>query len=161
MVTDNIGSVTSIEELEQFLDRYCMDFMVPSCEFDPKAQEALGLKYDDLLKLSSDQCYSMSLVLCSYVIYLRKELDKMEARIRWCEEIINKGVGREWKNFPDFMKYEVRRQAVISQDTFLTKVENLRMNLEVAAMQTRYKIPTIEKMSDTLRDLGRKRSYDR
>jgi len=161
MATDNIGSVTTLEELEEFLDKYCTQFMVPQCEYDPKAQDLIRLKYDEVAKLSSDECYSASLTLCSYIIYLRKELDLMEARIRWCEEIINKIVGREWKNFPDFMKYEVRRQAIIQQDTFVTKVENMRLTLEVAAMQTRYKIPVVERMVDIFKEVGRKRSYDR
>lgn len=161
MEPDNFGSISGIDELNRYLDKYCMEFMTPDCQIDPISQCILNFTHEQLLKLTSDECYSYAFKLHSYCIYLRKELDRSIAKIDWCESIISKAVGQRWKLHSDYMKYEAKRSAIIADDTFITKVDNLSRHLTASNTQVDKKLEHVKKMADILQDLARRKAYDR
>jgi hypothetical protein len=59
------------------------------------------------------------------------------------------------------MKYEVKRQAIIAEDTFAVKVEKMRIYLTSVICQADQKLDSVKRMADILQDIGKKRSYDR
>jgi hypothetical protein len=59
------------------------------------------------------------------------------------------------------MKYEVKRQAIINEDTFAVKVEKMRIYLHGVICQSDQKLDSVKRMADILQDIGKKRSYDR
>jgi len=158
---NKFGDITGLNDLTSFIDRYCMEFMTPDCKFDPVIQSIMDLPYEDLISLSSDEAYANSFKLHSYCVYIRKEMDKCLAKRLWCEETLNNMVAKNWKNHSEYMKYEVKRQAVIAEDTFATKVEKMRIYLNGAISQSDNKLDSVKRMADILQDIGKKRSYDR
>lgn len=158
---DKFSDITGLKELTSFVDRYCLEFMTPDCSFDPVVQTILDMPHEDLISLSSDEAYAAAFKLHSYCIFVRKETDKCIAKKTWCEEVIHNIVAKNWGNYSEWMKYEVRRQAIISEDTFATKVEKMRIYLNAAIIQSDQKLDSVKKMADILQDIGKKRSYDR
>jgi hypothetical protein len=158
---DQFSDIKGLKELTSFIDRYCIEFMTPDCKFDPVSQMIMDIAYEDLVVLSSDEAYANSFKLHSYCIYLRKNLDKSIAKRTWCEETLNSIVARNWKSQSEYMKYEVKRQAIIAEDTFAEKVEKMRIYLTSAIAQTEDKIYSVKRMADILQEIGKKKSYDR
>lgn len=158
---NKFSDIAGLNDLTSFIDRYCMEFMTPDCKFDPVIQTVLDMPYEDLISMSSDEAYSSSFKLHSYCIFLRKEMDKSIAKRTWCEETLNNIVARNWRNHSEYMKYEVKRHAIIAEDTFAVKVEKLRIYLIAAIAQSDNKIDSVKRMADILQDIGKKRSYDR
>ena len=157
--SSNFSDIAGLDDLIHFVDRYCMEFMVPECKFDPSMQMALDLDHQSLIRLSSDEANAYAFRLHAYCIFLRKELDKVLAKKVWCEDILHKVVGNNWSSFADYMKYEPKRQAIIAQDTFAVKVEYMRIQLVAASLQTEDKIKSVAKMSDILEALAKKKAF--
>jgi hypothetical protein len=158
---DRFSDITGLKELTSFVDRYCLEFMTPDCKFDPIVQIIIDMPYEDLATISSDDAYSYSFKLHSYCIFLRKELDKCIAKKLWCEEILHNIVARHWNAHSEYMKYEVKRHAIIQEDTFAVKVEKMRIYLSGAIAQSDNKLESVKKMADILQDFGKKKSYDK
>jgi len=158
---DRFSDITGLKELTSFVDRYCLEFMTPDCKFDPIVQIIIDMPYEDLATISSDDAYSYSFKLYSYCIFLRKELDKCIAKKLWCEEILHNIVARHWNAHSEYMKYEVKRHAIIQEDTFAVKVEKMRIYLSGAIAQSDNKLESVKKMADILQDFGKKKSYDK
>ena len=185
---DRFSDITGLKELTSFVDRYCLEFMTPDCKFDPIVQIIIDMpyedlatigsddaysysfklhsycifnEYEDLATIGSDDAYSYSFKLHSYCIFLRKELDKCIAKKLWCEEILHNIVARHWNAHSEYMKYEVKRHAIIQEDTFAVKVEKMRIYLSGAIAQSDNKLESVKKMADILQDFGKKKSYDK
>jgi hypothetical protein len=161
MEEPNFGSITGLDELNSYLDRYCLEFMVPECTMDVMVQTILNLPHQEIVRLSPEDCYAHAFKLHSYCISLRKDLDKALAKVEWCENILHKMVGERWKEFSDYMRYEPKRQLIISEDTFATKVDKLACQLKASNMQVERKLDHVKKMADILQDMGKRKSYDR
>lgn len=157
--SSNFSDIAGLDDLIHFVDRYCMEFMVPECKFDTEMQIALDLTNHDLIHLSSDEANAFAFRLHAYCIFLRKELDKVLAKKVWCEEILHKVVGANWNSFSEYMRYEPKRQAIIAQDTFAVKVEYMRVQLIAASLQSEEKIRSVAKMADILEALAKKKSF--
>lgn len=156
---NRFSDIAGLDDLIHFVDRYCMEFMVPDCKFDTTMQVALDLDHQNLMRLTSDEANAYAFRLHAYCIFLRKELDKVLAKKLWCEEILHTIVGRNWGNFSEYMKYEPKRQAIIGEDTFAVKVEKMRIQLAAASQQSEEKIKSVAKMADILENLAKKKAF--
>lgn len=156
----NTNGFVSIEEFEKFLDEYCKDGILPKIESDGLVNVILNLRHEDFLALSPDEASSYAFKLHSHCIFMRQSLDQHRSRAMWCEEILHRTVSKAWSSFPDFMKYEVRRQGAITQDTFATKVEKVRLYTYTVIHQLENKILHIKQMADNLENFARRKSYE-
>lgn len=158
---NKFGDIAGLDDLTSFIDRYCMEFMTPDCQFDAVIQTVLDMSHDDLIRLSADSASAYAFKMHSYCIFLRKDMDKASAKLLWCEEILHKIVSKHWKDHSEYMKYEVKRHAIISEDTFAVKVEKMRVYLSGAIIQVERKLDHVKRMADILQDMGKRKSYDR
>lgn len=155
------SDIAGLDDLIHFVDRYCIEFMTPDCRFAPIIQTIMDMPHEDIISLSSDELYTYAFKLNAYCIYLRKDMDKTSAKLMWCEEIINTMVSRKWKQHSEYMKYEVKRKAIIEEDAFAIKVEEMRIYLSCAIMQVERKLDNVKRMADILQESGKRKSYDR
>lgn len=134
--------------------------MIPYCEYSEEYTQIINLSHEEILNLNAEQAYANAIKLQAYSIYLKKDLDKIKAQSLWCEDILNRMVGTHWKDFSDYMKYEPKRQAIIANDTFATKVHDLNQRLQMCIIQSESKIQNVENISRIMESLGKKRNYD-
>lgn len=158
---DSFSDIKGLDDLVSFIDRYCLEFMVPDCKFDPVTQEIMDLSQGELVSLTADLAYAKAFKLNAYCICIRKNLDKNIAKVNWAEEILNRIVGTHWRDHSEYMKYEPKRQAIIAEDTFATKVEKMRIYLLAANQQMASKLLNVERMANILQDIGKRKAYDR
>lgn len=160
MGINNFEDITGLNELLEFLDKFCEEYMIPVCEYKKEYLEILDLSHEQIMSLTSDQAYSYALLSQSYSIYLKKDLDRLRAQLIWAEDILNRMVGQRWKDFSDYMKYEPKRQAIIADDTFATKLDKFRQQVSMCILQSENKIQNIENISRILEGIAKRRSYD-
>ena len=156
-----INDIEEMKDFNEFLEKYTASLNVPDCAFDPVIQDALNLTHEDFLSLSSIDCQFYAFKLTSYTLFLHKEMDANNARILWCEEILNRMIAKQYHSMPEMMKYEIRRQSIILQDTFATKVEKLRIRLNSTILLIKDKINRINVMSNILQDIGKRKGFER
>jgi len=159
MEPDNtrINEIQELKEFEARLDNYLSAVNAPDCAFDPTVQECLNLSHEDFLNLSPQEAQVNSYKLTQYSLYLHKELNTNLARLNWCDEIIYRMIAKKYKDFPDFMKFDVRRHSVIHNDTFAYKVDTVRLDLVVRVNSLQNLIKDITGMIS----IFQKKAYDR
>lgn len=157
MEQNNIGSdVAELDRFIQDLESSLQRVNAPDCVFDPCVQECMNLPHEDFLSLSPQEAQANAYKLNQYSLFLYKEIDSNSAKVSWCEEIINTSIAKKYKEFPDYMKYEVRRQAVIHGDDFLYKVDAIRLKVNALLSSLKNRIKPVE----TMISIFQRKAYD-
>lgn len=156
------GTNNEFEIMGDF-DKYVSEFTNNANAYVPKldmtVEDIIDIPYEKLMSMTSEECISMSFKVSGYAMYIRGQLNDNNARLNWCEDTLNRVVAEEYNSFDPYMKYEIRRQAIIAQNSFTFKVEKLRSRLKARTTVLEDKLRDIRDMADTLKDLGRTKSY--
>lgn len=151
-----------MDELNKYIIEYTTSGSAGVPKFYDNINDLLCLSQDDLLALTSEECFAKSFKISGYAMYIRSQTNENQSRLNWCEDVINRFLAKEWDNYRDsFMNIDVKRQAIIYGNSFLERVEKLRSRLRSRATILEDKLFDIRKMADTLNELGRKKSYGR
>lgn len=157
---DTVG-INDLENLSMLMDQFCNNPFVPEAKFDPIVNIIIDMDYETLSELEANDAFSYSFKLNAYCLFMRSELDKLIPKINWCDAVLNKVVSTSWNAFPEFMKYEIRRQSAIEQDTFAKRVDGVRNVISGFIQQIKDKIIFVQKMAENLEQIGKKKSYER
>ena len=98
-------------------------------------------------------------VWLKYSLFLRKELDRNRARLEWCNETINKNVAKTYAAYSEYMKYEIRKKSVSLNDTFISKVTDLKEKIWSTIIVVEDKIKDISVMCDIFRDYAKRKAF--
>ena len=161
METNDTAGIAELEHLKDLMDNFCKNVYVPDVKFDSGISIVMDMDFDTLVSLEATDAFAHSYKLNSYCIFLRRELDKLIPQLNWCDTVLNRMVGRSWNDFHEYMKYEVRRQSAIEQDTFAKKVDEVRLVVSGYIQQIKEKIVFVQNMANSLDQIGRKKSYER
>ena len=154
---NRINEISELKEFEGRIDQYLSAINAPDCAFDPVVHECMNLSHEDFLSLSPNEAQANCYKLTQYSLFLHKELNTNQARLSWCDEIIYRMIAKTYKNFPDFMKFDVRRHSVIMGDTFAYKVDTVRLELVVRVMSLQNLIKDVAGMIS----IFQKKAYDK
>lgn len=153
------NSIKGLDEFCEYLNSYTNLTHLSEVEYDDVVKETMNLSLQDLLDISPEECLARSIKLNSYAFWLQSELNSNNAKLLWCEESINHIVAKSYNNMPDMMKYEIRRHAIIKDNSFALELEKVRLKIKGATITLASKIEDIRNMSLTLRKLGESKAY--
>lgn len=160
METDDNQLFEIMKEFDEYVKEFTLSASAQVPPLDSTVEDLLGLGYDDLLSLTSQQCLAHAFKISGYALYIRSQLNENQARLNWCEDYLNRILAKEWDQYDPYMKYDLKRQAIISQNEFSTKLEKLRSRLKARVTILEDKLKDIRDMAQTLNELGRKKSYE-
>jgi hypothetical protein len=89
---------------------------------NPEAERLLSLTEIELDKMTATECANAKYLLLQYALSVQKTMNRATAVRNWAERNINVILAKEFKNFSEFMKGEVKRQAVISNNTYAQRL---------------------------------------
>lgn len=89
---------------------------------NPEAERLLSLSETDLDKLTAQECAINKYILLQYALSIQKTINRATAVRNWAERNINVILAKEFKSFSEFMKSEVKRQAIISSNTYAQRL---------------------------------------
>lgn len=149
--------VALMQDFNEFLDN-CVKTVNVNVDVI-EVERILNLDYSDIISLNSEEAAGYSFRLKTYAIFVHGDLDKNTAKILWCEEMINRIIGKQYAEYDKYMKHEVKRQLIISQDGAAGKIESLRIRLVSVNTLLRDKLKIILSLAEDFSQIARRKSY--
>lgn len=146
-------------EFNAYIEKYSNSLGIPELSIDPFVEEAFLMSHEDFLVLSSEEAASYALKLTQYILFLRKELDKNRVRSEWCSDVINRVLAKTYSSYSEYMKFEVRRQSIMLDNSYALKVHELKIKIDAAINMVKDKIEDIQRLSEIFRDASRRKGF--
>lgn len=161
METDNSELDLSVmKDFDRFVSEFTNNANADVPTLDEDIEDLIGIPYDDLLKLTSEQCLAKSIKMSGYAMYVQAQVNQNQARLNWCEDVLNHVISKEYFQYDSFIKHEVKRHAIINQNSFAEKVEKLRSRLKARVTVLDGKLGDIRHMAEVLSNLGKRKGYN-
>ena len=77
----------------------------------------------------------------------------------WCNDVLNAIVAKAFNNYDKYMKGDLKRQAIIQDNSFAVEVEKLREALQARVTLLSDKIDDVRNMSRLLEQMARKKGF--
>lgn len=160
METNTDPDLEIMREFDSYVKEFTYSANAGVTELDCSLEELFDISESELLKLNSEECIAKSFKISGYAMYIRSQLNENLARLNWCEDSLNRIIAKQYNDFDPYMKYEVRRQAIIDGDSFAYKVEKLRSRLKARVVILEDKLKDIRDMAETIKELGRRKGFN-
>lgn len=147
------------DEFNNYIDSYSKSLGIPDLSLDPFVEEAFIMSHEDFLLLTSEEAASYAFKLTQYILFLRKDLDKNRVRSEWCSDVINRILAKTYSSYSEYMKYEVRKQSIMLDNSYALKVHELKMKIDASITIVQNKIEDVQRLSDIFRDASRRKGF--
>lgn len=160
MAEPNTGSVPVMEDFNKFIDDTISSLKINMKTPELSLSELVEASMDEIDNWTSEECLARSFKISSYSLFLKGEINEIQAKLNWCEDALNRVFSEQWYNYDQFLKTEIKKQSIIKDNSFASSVENLRVLLKAKLVLLDDKIRDLRDLSQTLSDLGRRRGYN-
>ncbi len=158
-MASDVGKVHGLDEFIEWVENYCVDNGIPDFPDSEEYREILEMKYEEIISLSSDECFAKAILLMNYAGLLQRKHDLVYSQYSWCREALNYLTGKYWNNFDRWIPLEIRRQMVIIDNEYAKIVEAARLKLDAALQCSSEMIKDIKKRVSLLQDLGKTKGF--
>lgn len=160
MEEQNTTNETSpVDEFKDWINGFCESNHLPKYAFNSDVEDIINMSYGEIMALTSDECYSKSLILMNYASLLQRKLDNLDGQLQWCEQAITLLCSKYWNNYDKFLPSDIRRQSILSENSYGQKLEESRIKLQSGITMLKETCKDIKKQVQILQELGKKRSY--
>ena len=164
MSGENASSMTAKEQLahfEKLIDSYVSKQGIHRIEYNEEALKILNMKSFELKALTSQECGELAFALSQYALYVQQQINDQNARVNWAKNNIKSIVAKNSGQFDRYMKYEEKEYAVIANDEYASKINDILSYAQAASDKLAYMAGRIQSLGNTLIELQRsKRRVD-
>lgn len=149
---DNIDF--KLEEQAAFLDKWENDIGIKTISVPPDIDYALSLTYNQLEKLTPEQCAHYAYVLSEYALYIQKLNNRESAKYKSINHEIGKLVAPKLSQY-EYISHEMKVHLIAKENTV---VEGLfkRLNLQEQKLERLSFVSShIKHLSDALNNVHR------
>lgn len=158
----NTNDDESIELLDKFTDwvnSFCKENNIIEYKDSNEYEPILSLSNDDIIGLSSDECFANAITLMNYAGRLQKKHDLINSQYNWCVEALNFLYSKYWDRYDKYLPAEIKKKCIIGENSFAQRVEKCRLRLYASVEMLSETIKDIKKRVTLFQDLGKSRSY--
>jgi hypothetical protein len=158
----NIASNESIELLDQFtkwIESFCTENGIIEYKDNKDYEGIINMRNEDILSLSSDECFSYGITLMNYAGILQKKHDVISSQYNWCQEVLNFLYAKYWDRYDKFLPAEIKKKSIIAENTFAQSIEKARLRLYASMQILNETSRDIKKRVSLFQDLGKSRSF--
>jgi hypothetical protein len=120
----------------------------------------MKLTFEEILSLSSEECYAYATILMNYAGFLQKQLDRSSSLLSYCNGLSDYEFAKEWGNHDKYMPAEIKKNAIMAENSYLLSIEKCRVRLRSACEMLSESCRDIKKRVSIFQDLGKKRSFN-
>lgn len=142
----------NIAELNQILDTYEteMGFKITDVHND-EAKKIMNMSRAELQKLTPEMCAENSFILCGYVAFIQKCINKETTINKWAETKLKYCVVKRISNYRGSFDQQERQAAL--DDEYTKKLIKLVVDTQLRIDRMSYITGSINRMADRLKDL--------
>lgn len=153
------STTTAIEEFKEWIKNFCETNTLPIYKFNSDVEDIINMPYDDIMALSSDECYCKSLVLMNYASLLQRKLDILNSQLQWCESLIVCLCSKYWNNYDKYLPSDIRRQSILAENSYGQELDEARIKIQAGITMLQETCKDLKKQVQIFQELGKKRSY--
>lgn len=154
-----ILEVDGLAKFTQWMDSFCISHNIIEYQDSEQYSEILHLLPEEILSLTSDECFSHAITLMNYAGLLQKKLDLINSQYTWCVEALNYLFSKQWSNYDKFLPAEIKKQSIVSENSYAQSVEKSRLRLYAGIQILSETCRDIKKRVTLFQDLGKSRSF--
>lgn len=148
-----------LADLNEWLDTFCDTQHIPDITFHPSYEEAAYMEYEDIMNLTSEECYANAFMVLNYAGFLQKKLDLSRAMHNWCLHALNFLYSKTWNDYDKWLPPDVRKKSIVSENSYAEVVQKNEIRLYGTICMLEEGIKDLRKKATLLQDLGKKRSF--
>src|SRR5690606_12431112 len=159
MTKENIGNKESstesrLKEFEEKLDILLANLIIPSPKVSNNIDEIIGLSYDQLVKISAEECSIFSYQLKQYAYYIQQKENRYRNIERWANECLKRVYGKESSNYgTQYTKYEEKMYMIINGNLYADKLHRIMLEYGAYANELHLLNNKLLDMSKSLQDI--------
>jgi hypothetical protein len=157
--TTSSESIEVLNKFTEWVESFCKENNIVEYKDSNEYATILHMSYEDILSLSSDECFSYAITLMNYAGLLQKKHDLINAQYNWCMEALNYLYAKYWERYDKFLPAEVRKKTIIIENSFAQNIEKCRLRLYASMQILLETSKDIKKRVSLLQDLGKTRSF--
>lgn len=89
-------------------------------------EEYLQYNIEIIERLTSENCFEIAARLIQYAIHLQRLINKESCRMKWCNAIIERVCAREWNNYDQYMKANMKMELIARENEMVNRMIKLR-----------------------------------
>lgn len=117
-----------------------------------------NLTYEQIQKLTPDQCAEYSYVLAQYSAYVQKIYNRESAKHSWLENKIEELCCSHWNEYSDYIKYPMKIKLISRDNDVIQKLIRLLNFTKQKMIRLDYIPSSIKVLSDKLDNMQRMKS---
>jgi len=157
--TDNCESIRGLDEFTSWVEAFCKQNNIIEYKDSEHYDHIVNMPHEDILSLSSDECFANALTLMNYAGTLQKKHDLIDSQYQWCTEAMNTIYARYWDRYDKFLPAEVRKKSILIENSYAQVVEKIRLRLYASMQILNATAKDIKKKVSLFQDLGKARTY--
>ena len=127
-----------------------------SDKFNDEWTTAANADMQTIKSLTQEECFIWAYTLYSYSTFLQDELNMQKIALDWCNDKLDKMVAKNYQQFDPYMKYEMRRQAIVMNDEYARTVDHYREVAHSRVQSLDGKIYELKRKADILMEKGKR-----
>lgn len=145
--------VDFLDRIDEYLENKNLGAKKYSDEF--RIPEELDL--DEIRKLSQDDCFNYSFLLCNYLNHTTSERAKQEAVIVYSNNALNKIVAREYNEINVYGNQEIKVAIICRENEVAQKLLQFKSVAEARVLFLKNKEYNLRKQVDCLLEKGKRK----
>jgi|TARA_R110000824_G_scaffold53483_13_gene148109 hypothetical protein len=141
-----------LEQVENYVDLSNVRF----AEFNEEFLESSNMSKSRIGKLTQQELFDNAYVLYGYSSYIQDEINKNKIALNWCDDQIEKLVVDNLQNFDQYTKHEVKKQSIIRENSYASKVDQMRSIAEARLQSLEGKVYELKRKGDILLEKGKR-----
>lgn len=108
-----------LSDFEKILDEYIGKIGLGDIKYQPvEVQKILDMSYEDITRLTEDECAAHYFVLSKFAFYIRKEQNRQNVRVNWAKTKLAGIFAKEGSKYGDsYVKYEVKLGGLCNENS--------------------------------------------
>jgi hypothetical protein len=141
-----------LEQVENYIDLSNVRFS----EFNEEFLESSNMTKSRIGKLTQQDLFDNAYILYGYSSYIQDEINKNKIALNWCDDQIEKLVVDNLQNFDQYTKHEVKKQSIIRENSYASKVDQMRSIAEARLQSLEGKVYELKRKGDILLEKGKR-----
>lgn len=152
-----------LKSFENLLDEYLRNIGVKELKINTKEiYEVLDMNYEDLIRLDVEQCGAYAFILSRFGLYLQKDINRHNSRVKWAESNLNKLLMKDYKNYGGIYGNDHKIAALCNDNSSANTINSIYFHAKARTIELEGLVNQINLICNTLKDLQftKRKIYD-
>lgn len=148
-----------LKKFEEVLQEYTNKIGIGNIPYYPQeVQDCMALTYDQILRLTEEECGAKAMILGRFAAYIQKEYNRQHVRIKWAKTKLDYLLAKEGHKYGDkYTKYELKIAMLANENNHAKTLSDIILYAEARSLELTDISKNIALISKTVSDMRQTR----